>query len=166
MSENIGLKTQKNELKQEINTLKSEKGNLTQKIKLAGILQTKAIAIFRVKRSRLIQGTEFKRRNLAEIKIELTIAKNDLAEIEAKTIFFRMIMPDGSVAFNLAEGSGKIKIQDKEIFYTSKKSILFDNSEQHIEFNFNKGSKYDKGTYNIEFYTDENLMGSTSFIVK
>jgi cell division protein ZapB len=57
-------------------------------------------------------------------------------------------------------------IGGKEEFYTAAQEILFDNTRQKLSFLYDKGSDYDGGTYSLEIYTDNYLIGNGQFVVK
>ena len=57
-------------------------------------------------------------------------------------------------------------LDGKETFYTAKKDVLFDNSQQQLSFTYDKGSEYDKGVYTMEAFTDGYSMGAKTFTVK
>jgi cell division protein ZapB len=54
----------------------------------------------------------------------------------------------------------------KEEFYTAKQEILFDNTQQKLTFDYEKGSAYVPGQYELQVYTDDYLMGEKEFMVK
>ena len=66
----------------------------------------------------------------------------------------------------LAEDQERSCSMAKEEFYTEHQEVLFDNTKQKISFLYDKGSDYDPGTYKMEVYTDDYLMGSSQFVVK
>ena len=43
---------------------------------------------------------------------------------------------------------------------------MFDNTRQKLSFLYDKGSEYASGTYKLEVYTDDYLMGGAQFVVK
>jgi cell division protein ZapB len=54
----------------------------------------------------------------------------------------------------------------KEEFYTAKQQILFDNTRQKLIFDYDKGSEWQPGTYQLQIFTDDYLMGDKTFVVK
>ena len=86
--------------------------------------------------------------------------------IEGKKIMIRVIDENNQVLFDVARGSGTFLINGKEEFYTAAQEILFDNTKQKLSFLYDKGSEYAEGTYNLEVYTDDYMMGSGQFVVK
>ncbi len=167
LSENIDLKTQKNELNQEINSLQAERGELQEKISVAATLNTENLQFFAInRRGKERDGDEFKVKQLDKLRITFNIEENALAEVGAKNIIMRIIEPEGSALYNVAAGSGTFQHNGEEIFYTASKEILFDNSNQLVTFEYEKGSEFKKGLHKVEFYAEGTLIGQDQFIVK
>jgi cell division protein ZapB len=78
----------------------------------------------------------------------------------------RVIDENGQVLFDVARGSGTFLFNGKEEFYTAAQEILFDNTRQQLTFLYDKGSEYPEGTYRLEIYTDDYLIGQGEFGVK
>ena len=78
----------------------------------------------------------------------------------------RIVDENGQVLFDVNRGSGTFLLNGKEEFYTESQEVLFDNTRQKLSFLYDKGSEYASGTYKLEVYTDDYLMGSSQFVVK
>ena len=100
------------------------------------------------------------------MKVEFNIAENKVAPIEGKKIMIRIVDENGQVLFDVNRGSGTFLLNGKEEFYTEAQEVLFDNTRQKLSFLYDKGSEYASGTYKLEVYTDDYLMGSGQFVVK
>ena len=167
LSENINLKTEKNELNQEISSLQVERGKLQEKINVAATLNTENISFFAINdRGKVRDGDEFKTKQLDKLRISFNIEDNPLAEVGAKNIILRIIEPEGSALYNVAAGSGTFDFNGEEVFFTSSKEILFDNSNQLVSFEYEKGSEFKKGRHKVELYSEGALIGQGYFIVK
>ena len=86
--------------------------------------------------------------------------------MEGKDVIVRVIEPDGNVVFDVARGSGTFMHDDKELYYTAKQNILFDNSGQELSFLYEKGSEYQEGRHTVEIYADDYVIGTTHFEVR
>jgi len=166
MTENTSLKTEKNELNRSIVDLNEDKKKLEDKVAVASELKAEGIHIYAVSKSGKEREGEFKNRQLYTLKVVFNIAKNNVAPLEAKEIFVRIIDENGQVIFDVNKGSGSFMLDGKETFYTAKKDVLFDNSQQQLSFTYDKGSEYDKGVYTMEAFTDGYSMGAKTFTVK
>ena len=90
-------------------------------------------------------------RQLRTLIIKFNIDDNSLVNKGTKEIIVRIINPSGSVLYQVS--SEKVKTftyNEKELFFSLKKDILFDNSQQQVRFEYMKKDKFRKGEYNIE----------------
>ena len=166
VSENTGLKVDKNQLNKSIVELNEDKEKLVEKVEVASRLKAENIQIVAVAKSGKERTGILKNRQLDKLKVGFIISKNEVAPLEAKEIMIRVIDENEQVIFDVNRGSGSFIINGKETFYTASQDILFDNSGQELTFIYEKGSEYDPGTYKMEVFTDGYLMGAVSFAVK
>ena len=165
-SENRQLKTQKNVLNDSITRLASTKDVLASKVALASQLKAENVTIVSVNAKGKERESPFRARQLEKLKIEFNLADNKVAPIEGKKIMVRVVDENGQVIFDVAKGSGAFMINNKEEFFTLAREILFDNTHQKLNFTYDKGSEYASGTYAIEIYASDYLIGSSQFVVK
>ncbi len=112
-------------------------------------------------------GYVFKTKDLAlGARIEFTIAANDIADIEQKTVYMQIVDPANTVIYDLQKGGGEFTGDDKTQFYTMKKDITYNKSAQTLQFDYIRGARYTVGTHKINAYIDGKLVGSGSFIIK
>ncbi len=166
LSENTTLKTQKNKLGDSINKLEQKATELASKVAIASQLKAENFKIVAISDRNRERESPFRVRQLAKLKVEFTLAENNVAPIEGKKIMIRIVDQNGQVIFDVNRGSGTFIFQGKEEFFTASQEILFDNSKQRLSFIYDKGSDYAEGNYIIEVYTDDYLMGRGAFEVK
>jgi hypothetical protein len=167
--ENTQLKTTQNQLTDTISTLKSNNQSLTEKVALASRLQAEKILINIINnrgKEKEDNEAEYRAKQVDKIKISFNLAKNEVAAKETKEIIMRLIEPDGSALYNLSTGSGTFILNGEEIFYTAKRDIVYDNSQQAISFTYSKGADYKRGQHTVELYADGFLIGKTNFTLK
>ena len=92
--------------------------------------------------------------------------ENKLAEIGTKKILLRILDPEGSALYNVGSGSGSFTYRGSELFYTGYTELLFDNTQQTVKFEYEKGSEFKSGKYDTELYCEGARIGRSSFIVK
>ncbi|MFB9862628.1 hypothetical protein EFA69_18100 [Rufibacter immobilis] len=168
-TEVTGLKTTQNKLADSITTLSSNNKELAEKVNLASKLEAQNIAVTIINdngKEKEDSNEEYKAKRVDKIKLSFRLGKNEVAPKENKEILMRLIEPDGSALYNLATGSGTFEFEGKEQFYTAKRDIVFDNSQQQVSFIYSKGSPYKTGKHTIEIYAGGFLIGSTSFTLK
>lgn len=166
LSENTGLKVEKNELSNEISSLNEESEKLASQVAIASQLKAENIGIFAVNTSDKERESPFRNKHIDKLKVIFTISENEVAPIEGKDILIRIIDSNGQVLFDVANGSGTFMLNNKEEFYTASQEILFDNSRQTITFLYDKVSDYALGQYTMEIYTEDYKMGLLTFVVK
>jgi hypothetical protein len=166
LTENKTLKTQKNVLGDSINRLSQTKQELATKVAIASQLKAENFRIVALNDRNKERESPFKAKQVNKLKIEFNIAENSVAPIEGKKIMIRIIDENGQVIFDVARGSGTFIFNGKEEFYTSSQEILYDNTRQKLTFLYEKGSEYASGTYALEVYTDDYMMGRGEFTVK
>jgi myosin heavy subunit len=166
LSENTTLKTQKNKLGDSINKLEQKATELASKVAIASQLKAENFKIVAVSDRNRERESPFRVRQIAKLKIEFSLAENNVAPIEGKKIMIRVVDQNGQVIFDVNKGSGTFIFQGKEEFFTASQEILFDNSKQRLTFIYDKGSDYAEGNYVLEVYTDDYLMGRGAFEVK
>jgi hypothetical protein len=165
--ENKTLKTQKNTLYDSINKIAETKEELAKQVATASVLKAENINVVAVtEKGKEKDGGEYKAKQIDKIKVTFNLAENKVAKIEGKEILLSIVDPNGNPVYDVSNGSGTFIFQDKEMFYTSKQEILFDNTGQKVEFLYDKGSDYEKGTYKVDIYAEGNKIGSSSFVVK
>ncbi len=164
--ENTELKTETNVLNKSIRDLNSNKEELESKIAFAGRLKVEGMKILAINSNGKEREGEFKNRHIDKLKIQFGISENKVSPIEGKDIMIKITDPEGNVLFDVTSGSGTFILEGRELFYTAKQEILYDRTAQNLSFLYNKGSEYGLGKHLVEVYTDDYLMGKSSFIVK
>ncbi len=166
VTENRSLKTQKNQLGDSINRLSQTKQDLASKVAIASQLKAENVRIVALNEKGRERESPFKSRQVGTLKIDFNIAENNVAPVEGKKIMIRIIDENNQVLFDVSRGSGTFMYNGKEEFYTASQDILFDNTRQKLTYLYDKGSEYASGTYTLEIYADNYLMGTGNFVVK
>ncbi len=166
LTENRSLKTEKNQLGDSLNRLSQSKEELATKVAIASQLKAENIRIVALTDRGKERTSPFRTKQVQQLKIEFNLAENSVAPIEGKKILIRIIDENGQVLFDVARGSGTFIYNGKEEFYTAAQEVLFDNTRQKLTYLYDKGSDYASGTYTLEIYTDDYLIGRGEFVVK
>lgn len=161
------LKQEKVVMNDSINALRSNRTELEQKVAIASVLKAENVKVVAVNaKGKEFDKEELRSKNIDKLKVNFTLGDNKVARKDKKQMFIRVIDPTDKVLFDVAEGGGFFVLNGKEAPYTLKESILFDNTNQSVEFSYKKGTEYVSGTYKVEIYGDNSLIGTSSFIVK
>lgn len=166
LTENTDLKSEKNVLNDSILELRDRRSELANKVAIASQLKAENIQIFGVNSNGKERESEFRSRQIEQLKVTFTLAENKVAQPQGKNIILRVINTKGSALFDIATGSGSFMVDGKEMFYTAKQEILFDNTQQRLSFLYDRGQEYEEGVYKVELYADDYVIGKGTFTVK
>jgi hypothetical protein len=145
-----------------------EKQKLATKVAIASVLRAENFSVeaLTAKGKADTDGT-FKAKKIDKIRVTFTLAENMVAEKGGRDVYFRLLEPDGAALFDLANGGGSFQsLEGKEVFYTMKQTILFENKGQKVTYEYKKGSPYKPGNNKVEIYCEGVKIGESKFIVK
>ncbi len=168
-TENTTLKTKQVKLADTLSTIKTENAELTEKVKLASKLEAKDLSVNIINsrgKEKDDSDNEFRARRVDKIRLAFKLGKNDVAMLGPKTVYMRLIEPDGAALYNTTTGSGTFEFDGQETYYTAKRDIVFDNTGQQVSFLYDKNAAYKKGPHTIELYADGFMIGKSSFVLK
>jgi len=165
-TENIELKNETQVLNQSINNIKLEKKDLNQKVQLLSKLKIEDFIIAAIDVKGKERSDSFRKKHINQLQITFVLSENEVAPIEGKKLWIRVVAPDNTVYYDVNMGSGSFTFIGRELFYTAQKEILYDRSQQKVVVYYEKGSPYLIGPHTVEVYTDDYLVGSGNFIVK
>ncbi len=163
----VVLNKEKTIMSDTIVALNTKKTELQEKVEIASILRAENIKVVVINRKgKEVDKEEFKSKLVDKLRVEFNLGDNRVARKDKKKIYFRLIQPDASVLYDLATGGGFFNSEGKEVPYTLKQEMDFDNSKQKVSFVYVKGSPYKEGKHTIEVFHEGNKIGESSLIVK
>jgi cell division protein ZapB len=166
-AENTELKEDQRVLNKTISEVQTNNEQLSEKVEVASRLKAENISVMGVNgRGNAKERDRYRNNQIEQLQLKFNLAKNDVAPVEGKDIMVRVIDPDGNVIFDVAKGAGTFMKDGKEVFFTQKQEILFDNTQQELTFLYEKGSDYAEGRHTIEIYTDDYIIGRTNFEIR
>jgi hypothetical protein len=141
---------------------------LSEKVAKAAALRTEFVKVIGInERGKEAEEKRYRAKRLAKIKVVFQLAKNDLTEKERKTVFIRVLDPDGSTIFDASTGSGNFTINGQELAYTTRGDLNYDNENLYIEMVYNRGgTPYREGQYRVELYAEGFKIGEGGFEVR
>ncbi len=161
------LKTDKKALSDSVYSTTVRNRELSEKVTLAAALKAVNISVNAINsRGKEREGGEYKAKRVDKVKVSFKLAENPLTKQENKVIYMRILDPQGNCISDMATGSGAFSFGGKEMIYTTKQNVMYDNSGQNIDFVYSRGASYSKGRYAIELYSEGFSIGRGSFEVK
>ena len=168
-TETTTLKERQNKLADTISTIAKSNQELTGKVSVASRIQADNIhvSVLTAKnKEKDDDKEEFKAKRVDRVKVTFSLSRNDVTPKDTKTIYMRILEPDGAALYNLSTGGGTFTVDGQEAFYTQKQDVVFDNTKQKVEFVYAKGGDYKIGQHTVELYEGGAMMGKTTFTLK
>ena len=98
---------------------------------------------------------------IAKLQVDYALAKNVTCDTGMKTIYLRLIDPNGDLLQN--DQSGTCMFEGNEIGYSSMQVFEYEREAVAGTLYFRFDTEVQQGYYNADFIVDENLIGSYPF---
>ncbi|MFA6702269.1 MAG: hypothetical protein WCR12_03615 [Dysgonamonadaceae bacterium] len=160
-AENKQITRQYQETHQTLSQVSEEKEQLSEKVMLASKLvatniRAKAVNDRGKEQSRLNRSTQF--------VVSFIVSRNITAEPGERTIFVRILTPDGGV---LSKSQGNIfPFESGNIQYSMKRTIEYGGEETSVTMYWDIEEYLLPGTYKADIFADGSHIGSTSFTME
>ncbi|GAB2543513.1 hypothetical protein [Spirosoma aerophilum] len=166
LSENEGLKNEKAALAQTLVNYSIQNADLQDKVTLASAMKAVNVAVTAVaSNGKERRGGTYKASRIDRLKISFILPSNPVALTNNKEIFVRILDANGAVVSESGIG-GVLVFEGKEIGYSIRQSVPFENNDQRVDIFFRREASYRPGTYTVELYTEGFRIGNGNFEVK
>ena len=166
-TENVGLKTKREELRDSVAQVNTQNQELATKVTRAAALKAQNIRVLSVNsRGKEKEDDSYKAKRLEKIKLTYALADNPITQEEPKDVFIRVLDPDGAIISDMANGSGTFSMNGDEMVYTVKQTIAYDRNGKNVELLYSRGTPYRPGKYTVELYSEGFKIGSGGFAVR
>lgn len=156
------LKTEKEKTMQ----LTKEKETLQETVNLAAILKTVGLTAYgvNVKQNGKKEYETSKARKTDRIKIKFTIPENIIAKQGERTLYARIITPDGKELTQAEDSSHIFRFGKSKGYWATKKNIYYDNANTDVVMYASPkaGESFLNGKYIIEINADGATIGTTT----
>ena len=156
---------EKKELSERSRVLEVRNQELTEKVTVAAALRAEGVNVYAISTRGKETGVQ-KAKRIDKIRVIFHLQNNPLATREIKTIYLRIIEPTGNTLSDYALGSGTVMFKGKELVYTAKQRIFYENNHQSVEFIYARSTAYREGKHEIELYSEGVLIGLGTFEVR
>jgi hypothetical protein len=155
------------ELNERSRILEVRNQELADKVNVAAALRAEGVNVYAIStRGKETGAQNQKAKKLEKIRVLFHLQENSLATKEIKTIFLRIIEPTGITLSDYSIGSGTFPFKGKDLVYTAKQRIFYENNHQSVEFIYARPNSYREGRHEIELYAEGFLIGLGSFEVR
>lgn len=160
-SENTQIRQKYEASSQTIQQLAKEKENLSEVVTRASKLEVVDFSVTTLNDKNRKTGI-FSR--IANLQFNYTIAKNITAQPGKKMMYLRLSRPDGEILTK--NPSHTFRFENRDIEYSARKEYEY-GGEAHSDVIYWKVEEIiQKGNYRAEFFTDGELIGSFTFVLK
>jgi hypothetical protein len=155
--------------KDKTNQLTQEKEELKSTVALGSVLKASSIKVLGVKYKsggkKETETTSAKR--VEKIKITFQLGENKIAKTGQRTVFIRIVTPDGKELTKSVDESNQFKFNNSKGYFAAKTIIDYKNSDMNVTVYTAKTEiAFLPGKYLIEITTDEVVIGSTTLTLE
>lgn len=138
-----------------------EKANeLNNRVQQGAILRARSIRMVALNKS----DKEITRvKHAATLRVDFTISANDFATPGNRPIYTRITSPDGYLLST--ESVPVFTFQGESLGYSAMREVDFENEDLDVSIYY-KGNGFAAGTYQIQLYASDNLIGSAEVVMK
>jgi myosin heavy subunit len=163
-----GLESEKQQLADSVVNYSVQNKELSEKVNIASALRAESLTVNAVSaKGKEREGGKYKAKRIDKLRVNFKLGENAVAKQNEKEIFLRILDPDGAVLSDMATGSGSFMVNGKELIYSSKQSVTFNNTGQSVDIFYGRGGiPLKDGKYAIEVYSEGFKIGQGDFTVK
>lgn len=171
---NRALTIENNQMKKEVakerdrsTQLQKDKNKVEEQISKAAVLKAYNVTAtpIRIKGAGKEEATNKKNR-VEKIKISFTLGENKLIESGKKIIYIRISDPTNDVICQSRSDEYSFQFEGQILQYTLKESVNYDGSAKSTTaYWVVESGKLKSGKYNVIIYSDDSIIGNTSFTI-
>lgn len=158
--ENAEIRTQNERLNSQTQELTRNNENLNQRMILAEKLNVTGVSLTPLKKNGKTEGNVTKAKQL---KVTFTIPQNNSTPVGEKTIYLRLVSPEGQ----LLGGSGSFNFEGKSVPCSARKKIEYAGDEvPGVTIYWDVNTTLNPGDYTVELFTDGYRLTSRRFTLQ
>lgn len=160
ISENVSYRKEISSITQRAELAEEKAVELDNMVKAGSVLKARNITLTPLN----AKSKEVSRvKNAARLRTDFMLAANELTTPGDKTIYVRIIAPDGYVLST--EGAPTFEFEGERLSYSSERTIDYQNQDVEVGI-FYTGSGFTAGKYTVQLYADGRLIGSTEVALR
>lgn len=161
MDENVKVKQKYTRVQKDYESLAEKTDNLSSKVEIASVIQTENLEVMAIN-ARSKQVTKAKK--VDKIKVCMTLDENPIAKPGLKDVYIRISRPDELVLASSA--NDLFSFEEEKIVFSAKREVEYQNVDIDLCIYWQNNQELLTGTYIVEVFTDGNMIGSSSLILK
>jgi hypothetical protein len=171
LSQNKTIKKSNDSIATKLSKTIDEKEDLQDKVTIASEVKIEYLVITPMKKKFMSKKLEETRKAwlVRNFNTCFTVMENKLAKTGSRTLYLRIVGPDGKVVGGSALGSGTFKnAAGENIRYTNIKAFVFNGakSNQCLDYEADPKDVFAEGAYRVEIYLDSKLSSAADIVLK
>ena len=149
------------ESKRQYEDLRSTTDQLSAKASAGAVVKGRGFNLVAINESNKTTDRSSRARKLRTC---LSLIENSIAERGWRTVYIRVKGPDGIL---MTDDSGKVfTCNGEQMIYSASREVDYQGEEVELCLYFTLSQGFDKGTYTVEIYTEEALLGTAQTVLK
>ena len=160
ISENVSYRKEISTISQRAELAEEKAAELDDMVKQGSVLKARNIRLTSLN-TKSKEVTRIK--NAARLRTDFTLAANELTTPGDKTVYVRILAPDGYVLSS--EGAPTFDYEGERLSYSAQRSIDYQNEDIDVGIFYN-GSGFTAGQYTVQLYAEGRLIGSAEIVMR
>lgn len=160
ISENVSYRKEISTISQRAELAEEKAAELDNMVKQGSVLRARDIRLTALN-AKSKEVTRIK--NAARLRTDFTLAANELTTPGDKTVYVRILAPDGYVLSS--EGAPTFDYEGERLSYSAQRSIDYQNEDIAVGIFYN-GSGFTAGKYTVQLYAEGRLIGTSEIVMR
>ena len=156
ISENVSYRKEISTISQRAELAEEKAAELDNMVKQGSVLKARNIRLTSLN----TKSKEVTR--IKNLRTDFTLAANELTTPGDKTVYVRILAPDGYVLSS--EGAPTFDYEGERLSYSAQRSIDYQNEDIDVGIFYN-GSGFTAGKYTVQLYAEGRLIGSAEIVM-
>ena len=160
ITENVNYRKEISTITQRAEMAEEMAQELDNMVKVGAVLKARGITLTALN----AKSKEVSRiKNASRLRTDFILAANELSQPGDKTIYVRILAPDGFVLST--EGAPSFDFEGERLSYSAERTIDYQNEDIEVGI-FYTGSGFTAGKYTIQLYSEGRLIGSSEVMMR
>lgn len=160
ITENVSFRKEISTITQRAEMAEEKASELDNMVKAGSVLKARDIRLAAVN----TRGNEVSRiKSANRLRVDFILAANELTTPGDKTIYARILAPDGYVLST--EGAPTFEFEGERLSYSAERTIDYQNADLPVGIHY-AGSGFEAGTYTVQLYAEGRLIGSNEISMR
>jgi len=165
LSQNVMLSQSRDSLTNVVDEVSVKNKDLQDKVNVAAALKAVNVEVVGLTSKGKEKDGKIKSKKVDQLKVTYSLPSNPLTERTSKDVYLRILDPNGAVLNDMGRG-GVVDFGGKEIGYTLRQAIPYTNNDQEVAMYYQKGQEFNSGVYSVELYSEGFKIGTGNFQIK